>query len=70
MKTFLRIKWELILTMLMFVTTVVSYQVYQDLGQDWKELLVAMFCMSMTIIFMIGYNTIKEFRVVLLQNYK
>ena len=70
MKRVLSIKWETILTIMMFVTTVVSYQVYQDLGQDWKELIVAMFCMSMTIVFLVGHNTIKEFRLVLKENWK
>lgn len=62
MKKLFSIKWELIILIVLFATTVVSIEVYHELQQDWKTLFIAMICMSLLIIWIIGYSTIKNLR--------
>lgn len=59
---FWRIKWEAILVILMFITTIFSWIFYMDFIEDIKALVLAIIPTFMLFALLIGYNSIKEFR--------
>ena len=62
MKKFLSIKWELIIAILLGITTLISWSVWQTEEQDWRMLVLTLVPTLALIIWIICYNQTKEFR--------
>lgn len=62
MKKFFSIKWELIIVILLAITTLVSWSVWQTEKQDWRMLVLVLIPTICLIVWIISYSQIKEFR--------
>lgn len=62
MKTILRIKWETIMTLLIFATTIYGWVVYMNYVDDIRVLAMACITTFMFLMILISYRTIKNIR--------
>ena len=62
MKKLFSIKWELIIAILLGITTLISWSVWQTEKQDWRMLVLTLIPTICLIVWIISYSTIKEFR--------
>ena len=62
MKKVFSIKWELIIAILLGITTLISWSVWQTEKQDWRMLVLTIIPTILFIVWIISYNQIKEFR--------
>lgn len=62
MKTFLRIKWENIMVLTLFATTIYGWVVYASYCDDTKVLALASITTFMYLMSLISYESIKNVR--------
>lgn len=62
MKTILRIKWETVMTLLIFATTIYGWVVYMNYVDDIRVLAMACITTFMFLMILISYKTIKNIR--------
>lgn len=62
MKKLFSIKWELIIAILLGITTLISWSVWQTEKQDWRMLVLTIIPTILFIVWIISYSQIKEFR--------
>lgn len=62
MKKLFSIKWELIIAILLGITTLISWSVWQTEKQDWRMLVLTIIPTILFIAWIISYSQIKEFR--------
>ena len=62
MKKLFSIKWELIIAILLGITTLISWSVWQTEKQDWRMLVLTIIPTILFIVWIICYSQIKEFR--------
>lgn len=62
MKKLFSIKWELITAILLGLTTLISWSVWQTEKQDWRMLVLTIIPTIAFIVWIISYFQIKEFR--------
>lgn len=61
MKTIFKIKWELVITVLLAITTIFSYSVYLEI-KDYRLFIVSATSSVLLITMILGYNQVKIFR--------
>ena len=62
MKKILRIKWEIIMTLILFATTIYGWVVYTKYVNDIKVLAMACITTFMYVFILISYKSIKNIR--------
>ena len=62
MKTFLRIKWETIMTLMLFGITIYGWIFYSDFPNDTRVLAIACITTFMFVMILGSYKTIKNIR--------
>lgn len=62
MKKLFSIKWELVIAILLGITTLTSWLVWQTEKQDWRMLVFTIIPTILFIVWIICYSQIKEFR--------
>ena len=61
MKTIFKIKWELVITVLLAIATIFSYSVYLEI-KDYRLFIVSATSSVLLITMILGYNQAKIFR--------
>jgi hypothetical protein len=61
MKTIFKIKWELVITVLLAIATIFSYSVYLEI-KDYRLFIVSATSSVLLITMILGYNQVKIFR--------
>lgn len=61
MKTIFKIKWELVITILLATATIFSYSVYLEI-KDYRLFIVSATSSVLLITMILGYNQVKIFR--------
>lgn len=62
MKKLFSIKWELIIAILLGITTLISWSIYQSDLKDWRMVVLTIIPTILFIVWIICYSQIKEFR--------
>lgn len=62
MKTILKIKWELIIAILLGILTITSWSIWETGSQDWRVLVITLINTIALIVWIISYSQIKAFR--------
>ena len=70
MKVFFKIKWELIMVILLTIPTIMSWQLYAQEVDDIRSLALACICTFMLLINVIAMKTIKNVRHELIKNWQ
>ena len=70
MKTFLKIKWETILTLMLLVATICGWLFYTNFPHDTRVLAMACITTLMLLMFLVCYQTIKNVRHEILKYWK
>lgn len=64
-----RIKWETIMVLVMFVTTIMGWLFYMQFVEDTRALAIAIVPTIMLLMLLISYNSIKAFRHEVINNW-
>ena len=59
---FWKIKWENIIVLMLFITTIRCWFFYMEFVEDTRALAIAIVPTIMLLVVLISYNTIKAFR--------
>ena len=62
MKRFFQIKWETIMTLMLFAITIYGWFVYSNYANDTKVLAIACITTFMFLMVLMSYKTIKNIR--------
>jgi len=62
MKALLKIKWELVVTILMAICTLISWSIFQNDLNDWRMLVLTFIPTIMLCTMIASYTSIKDFR--------
>lgn len=62
MKTILRIKWELVIAILLGISALVSWSLWETENHDWRLLVLLLIPTIVFAVWIISYSQIKEIR--------
>lgn len=62
MKKVFSIKWELVIAILLGLTSIISWSLWETDVNDWRIIVLILILTFCLIVWIISYNQIKEFR--------